>query len=424
MSTGSTGRRREALGRSRARSSVARLAPLGASLWLGACADSKPSDSVKLGVLLPYTGEASALSANLEKASLLAAGAMNRVGGVGDVPVQVIFGNTFSDPERAVQEARALVERGVVAIVGPGEDEVDPGLFDVLAQAGVPLFSPLVLALVPGVGTSEAPWFRMAPTPRVLGQNLAELVGDTGTERVGAIVADDAYHSQLAEAFSERVVRYASLDLVTGVDEGNFDVQALSAQLDDRMDGGLEGVMLAMHPRPAARLATELSALRGSKPLPQWYLTPRLKTELLLQNASPGALQGALGIAPEVFADTRNEFEASFERRSGDVPFDSTFYMYDATSVMLIAMDRAVAAGNTLPDGIAPAMVNVASFGGVRIGWDGFEQARAANATGGKMQYVGLTGPVILTADGSRSLGTSSLWAVEGGTIVDIAGAR
>jgi hypothetical protein len=160
--------------------------------------------------------------------------------------------------------------------------------------------------------------------------------------------------------------------------------------------------------------------LRGSKPLPQWYLTPRLKTELLLQNASPGALQGALGVAPEVFADTRNEFEASFERRSGDIPFDSTFYMYDATSVTLIAMDRAVAAGNALPEGIAPAIVDVTSFGGARIGWDGFDQARAANATGGKLQYVGLTGPVILTADGSRRLGTSSLWAVEDGAIIDV----
>jgi ABC-type branched-subunit amino acid transport system substrate-binding protein len=404
------------------RSNVGGALALGAGLWLAACSEPETgAERATIGVLLPYTGEASALSANLEKASLLAIEEINRAGGVGGVPARAIFGNTFSDPERALAQTRALLEQGALAIIGPGEDEVEPRLFDVLTEAGVPLFSPLPSALTPGVGTSALPWFRMAPTPRALGQNLAQRVGESGTERVGVVVAADPYHSQLAEAFGERVALYASVDLNSSVDESSFDVHGLSAQIDALMDQGMQGVMLAMHPRPAARLATELSALRGAKPLPQWYLTPRLKTELLLSNASPGALEGALGIAPEVSAETRAEFEAEFERSSGDVPFDSTFYMYDATSVTLIAMDRAAAAGNTLPDGITSAIVDVASFGGLLIRWGDFEQARAANASGSDMYYVGLTGPVILAADGSRSRGTSSLWAVEGGAIVDVA---
>jgi ABC-type branched-subunit amino acid transport system substrate-binding protein len=412
------------------RAVLARSAPLGAGLLaaglsLVACSGSdSAAQSVKIGVLLPYTGEASALSANLEKASLLAAEQINRAGGVGGVPVRVIFGNTFSDPERALAQARALLERGAMAIIGPGEDEVEPALFDALTEAGVPLFSPLPSAVTPGVGTGEVPWFRMAPTPRALGQNLAQRVGESGTERVGAIVASDAYHSQLAEAFVERVALYASVGINVVVDESSFDVRALSAQIDAEMDQGMGGVMLAMHPRPAARLATELGALRGGKPLPQWFLTPRLKTELLLQNASPGVLEGALGIAPEVFAQTRQEFEVRFEQSSGDLPFDSTFYMYDATAVTLMAMDRAVAAGETLPGGIAAAIVDVAAFGGLLIRWGDFERARAANAAGNDMYYVGLTGPVILAADGSRSRGTSSLWAVENGAIVDAAAER
>ncbi|HTV24595.1 MAG TPA: ABC transporter substrate-binding protein, partial [Polyangiaceae bacterium] len=256
-----------------------------------ACGDSGESgERVRIGVLLPYTGEASALSANLEKGSLLAVDEINRVGGVGGVPVEVIFGNTFSDPERALEQARLLVERGVVAIVGPGEDEVEPRLFDMLTDAGVPLFSPLPSADAPGVGTDGMPWFRLAPTPRVLGQNLAQLVGDSGTTSIGVVVADDAYHSQLTEAFIDRVALFASVEMNESVDESRLGVHALGALIDERMEQGMQAVMLAMHPRPAARLATELSALRGDQPLPQWYLTPRLKTELLLQNASPGAL--------------------------------------------------------------------------------------------------------------------------------------
>jgi ABC-type branched-subunit amino acid transport system substrate-binding protein len=253
-------------------------------LWMlpaAACSASPASiERVKIGVLLPYTGEASALSANLEKGSLLAAHEMNRAGGVGRLSAEVIFGNTFSDPEREVEQARALLDRGAVAVVGPGEDQVVPSLFELLVQADVALFSPLASATELGIGSSSTPWLRLAPTTKVLGQNLAKVVGDYGSTSIGTVVASDAYHTQLAEAFSERVASYASIDLSVSVDESNFDVQALTRQLSEPLDAGMQGVMLAMRPRPAARLATELAALRGTKAPPQWYLTPRLKTDL------------------------------------------------------------------------------------------------------------------------------------------------
>jgi ABC-type branched-subunit amino acid transport system substrate-binding protein len=385
----------------------------------GCASPSDPEATVKLGVLLPYTGEASALSANLEKGSLLAAAEMNAVGGVGGMSVEVLFGNTFSDPLRAEQQARTLIDQGVVAIIGPGEDQVAPSLFQLLADAGVLLFSPLVSAGAEGIGTSEAPWFRMAPTTRVLGQNLAKVVGDLGTDQIGTVVASDSYHSELADAFAERVASYAEIELSLTIDESDFDVDGLTRQISERLDAGMTGVMLAMHPRPAARLATELAALRGDVAPPQWFLTPRLKTELLLQNASPGVWRGAVGIAPEVFADTRREFETRFARRFDDLPFDSTFYFYDATAVVLIALDRSLARGQTLPNGITAAIEEVASFGGVRVDWSHCGRARELNQSGSKLQYVGLTGPVILNEDGSRSLGTSSLWGVEDGAIVE-----
>jgi ABC-type branched-subunit amino acid transport system substrate-binding protein len=270
------------------------------------------------------------------------------------------------------------------------------------------------------VGTSEAPWFRIAPTTKVLGQNLAKVVGDYGTTRIGTVVASDPYHRQLAQAFAERVATYASIELSVSIDESHFDVQALTRQISRQLDAGMQGLMLAMHPLPAARLATELAALRGTDALPQWYLTPRLKTDLLLQNASPRALAGAVGIAPEVFADTRNEFEGVFDSQFDDVPFDSTFYFYDATAVVLIAIDRALARGEVLPAGIAAGVDDVASFGGGLVHWGDYQRARDINRSLAEMQYIGLTGPVILNADGSRSLGTSSVWGVQDGTIVEL----
>jgi ABC-type branched-subunit amino acid transport system substrate-binding protein len=388
--------------------------------WCAACSSNgSKGEHVTLGVLLPYTGEASALSSNLEKGSLLAVERMNRAGGANGLPIEIVFGNTFSDSERAVEQARLLVDQGAIAVIGPGGDEGAEPVYAALSEFGVPLLSPLASALGQGAGTAERPWFRMAPTTRVLGENLAKVVGESGTEHVVAIMADDLYHAEIGAAFVERYAAYGKVEMAAKIDERSIDVEDLVHSVSDQLDAGAQGVMLAMQPRPAARLATELAALRGAKPAPNWFLTPRLKTELLLQNASPGAFGAAIGIAPQVFNETRAEFEQLFQEQLDDKPFDPTFYMYDATVVALLAIDRALASEKPLPEGIPQAIEEVASFGGVQVSWDGFEQARQINRAHGKMQYSGLTGPVILANDGSRIIGTTSLWGVQDEAIIE-----
>jgi neutral amino acid transport system substrate-binding protein len=401
--------------------STARAGAANVLVWLCcACSsDGARGQHVTLGVLLPYTGEASALSANLEKGSLLAVDQMNRAGGANGLPIEIVFGNTFSDSDRAVEQARMLVDQGAVAVVGPGGDEGAEPVYAALSEFGVPLLSPLASAVGQGAGTLEVPWFRMAPTTRVLGENLAKVVVESETRRVVAIMADDVYHSELGAAFVDRFASYGEVEMSAKIDESSIDYESLTRAISEQLDDGVEGVMLAMQPRPAARLATELAALRGGKAAPKWFLTPRLKTELLLQNASPGAFRDAIGIAPQVFSETRGEFERVFQDQLDDKPFDPTFYVYDATVVALFAIDRALARGNALPEGIAQAIEEVASFGGVQVSWDGFEQARQINQAHSKMQYSGLTGPVILANDGSRIIGTTSLWGVQDETIIE-----
>ncbi len=390
------------------------------ALALGCTSAASSGPHVTLGVLLPYTGEASALSANLEKGSLLAVEEMNRAGGVNGLPVEIVFGNTFSDSERAVDEARELVARGAVAVIGPGGDEGAEPVFHALQESGVPLLSPLASAEGRALGTDSAPWFRMSPTTTVLGQNLAKVVNAEGVRRVAAVVADDVYHAELGAAFAAQFSpRYGTVELLETVNEQAVHFEALSATLAAQLDAGVEGVMLALQPRVAARLATELQVRRGSRPPPRWFLTPRLKTDLLLINASPGVFDGAVGIAPEVFRDARAEFEQRFEEESGDKPFDPTFYVYDSTAVALLAMDRALAGGDTLPEGIPAAIRQVASFGGVLLNWDDFTQARVTNRARGELQFSGLTGPVLLNTDGSRQIGTTSLWGVRDEAIVE-----
>jgi ABC-type branched-subunit amino acid transport system substrate-binding protein len=306
-----------------------------------------------------------------------------------------------------------------VAVIGPGGDEGAEPVYEALSEFGVPLLSPSASAVGQGAGTDALPWFRMAPSTRVLGENLARVVSESGTGRVAAVIADDVYHSEIGAVFSDRYATYGKLEMSRTIDESSIDYESLTQALSEQLDAGVQGVMLAMQPRPAARLATELEARRSGKPPPKWYLTPRLKTELLLQNASPGAFRDAVGVAPEVLDGTRGEFEQFFAEREGDKPFDPTFYVYDATVVALLAIDRALGRGDSLPEGIPQSIQDVTAFGGVLVGWQGFAQARELNANHSKLQFSGLTGPVILQNDGSRRIGTTSLWGVQDEAIIE-----
>jgi hypothetical protein len=53
----------------------------------------------------------------------------------------------------------------------------------------------------------------MAPSTKVLGENLAKVVADSGTRRVAAVSAGDPYHAELGAAFRERFAGFGSVDL-------------------------------------------------------------------------------------------------------------------------------------------------------------------------------------------------------------------
>ena len=124
-----------------------------------------PGDTVKLGVLLPFTGSTAAPSHNAERAVLFAAAQLGPVG-VGGRPVEVIFGDTHSDVMRGVAAAQELLARGVVAILGPESDELATALLPELTARGVPLLSPgISVESPPGGAPQGGVWSAWPPRP-------------------------------------------------------------------------------------------------------------------------------------------------------------------------------------------------------------------------------------------------------------------
>jgi hypothetical protein len=182
---------------------------------------------------------------------------------------------------------------------------------------------------------------------------------------------------------------------------------AIAAQVTD--------VILATSPRAGAILVNEFDALSRKKP--HWFLSPLLKTDLLVQNVAPQALEGALGVTPKIY-ELGDEFPAAFSKRwQGDEPLEGAYFYYDAMALLALALARATHDGD-VQTRLSGAMLDVAGPPGEGVKWNDLEAGLERTSRGRDLYYTGLTGPLSLETCGARSTGITSAWTVRQGAIV------
>jgi ABC-type branched-subunit amino acid transport system substrate-binding protein len=388
------------------------------SVALGGCSSSTPDDrdTVTVGLLLPFTGADSATSSNFERAALYAAKRVNNGGGIGGKPLRIVSQDTHSDLAAGKRSAQWLIDVGAKVVVGPESAEIAPELYPVLTQNGVTLLSPLVGAGAEPTFDCNVPWFRLAPSAKAMGENLAKLIVSQKVNQVALIYADDAYNEALSAALRELFVsRGGSVPLELKV---AANAQSFAGTVEAVINAGIQNVVLATSARAGALLVNEFDAL--SQQHLQWFLSPQLKTELLVANVAPDALDGALGVAPQIF-DTSSAFPDAFAQEwQGDQPLEGAYFYYDAIALLSFALQKAA----TEPDAVTLSafsniVKDVAASPGEYQKWDEVEIGLARIREGDDIYYTGLTGPMLLGACGDRLQGMKSNFAVENGRIVD-----
>ena len=190
-----------------ARAATALLAAAGVAL-VGAAVDATSSRAdetaaLKIGLLMDFSGGSAEILTDRQRAFELAVKHVNEGGGVFGLPVAVAVGDTTSNPETAVAEARRLIEvEGVHAIVGPNSSAASLPIAErVTGPAGVPTVSfSATSPELSGVADKDF-FFRVAPSDVLQGPVLARVVREQGFDHVGLVYVDDAWGRGLAGTF-------------------------------------------------------------------------------------------------------------------------------------------------------------------------------------------------------------------------------
>lgn len=390
----------------------------GSALGVSSCSsdDGKAGPVITIGLLLPYTGSGSATASNFERAVLYAAGRINAAGGVQGRHLRVVARDTHSDVTRSQQSATELIGEGASIVLGPESAEIAPSLIKMLVDNHVVFMSPLVGAAADPQIDCQHPWFRLAPSATVLGEALAKLMFAQSVTKTAILYSAASYDQALRDALR---TKFTSLGGQVALEiELDPVAQSYASAIEQTSAAGVDSVVLATLPQSAALLVNEYGAIATSRP--RWFLSPLLKTELFVLNVAPDAIEGALGVAPQIF-DTSTDYAQAFAARwEGDHPLEGAYFYYDAMGLIGLALQKApidAATNRVDASGFESAIVKAAAPPGVSVKWSEVESGIQRTAAGESIYYSGLTGPMLLDACGSRRLGQSTTWTIQGGSV-------
>jgi len=234
--------------------------------------------ALKLGYLLPETGQLAFLGPPMISGVQMAVQEINDAGGVLGNPVELLSGDEASDAGRAAEDASRLLASDVQAIVGAAATGMTMAVIDQITSAGVVQCSPSNT----GIGLTTQPdngyYFRTAPSDVLQAPVLAELVIDADYTVVAVAARADDYGVPFLnetvtslEARGAEVVAQEAYD----PDAGTFD-----SVVDALLGSGAEAFVL-------------ITFVEGAQ----------IVQGLLAAGIEPTQIFGADGIAGAAFAD-------------------------------------------------------------------------------------------------------------------------
>jgi ABC-type branched-subunit amino acid transport system substrate-binding protein len=394
-----------------------RLLALGALLSLPLAAtlgclerEQPPSqEGIRLGALLPYTGELAASGHGIEQGMILAVEDINLAGGIAGEPLVLDFQDTHSDLARGEASAHRLFDGGVSAILGPEEPALARQLAPLLGERGAVMISGGISARAEP-GSDASLWLRIFPSAKTVTAELAKRMRGDGVKTASLLYVNDGYGATFASLLAEKF---------QGLGGTIQDSLRMPSNLSEPIrfpNGKADAVVLIAYPRGAALAVSQLSAggFRG-----RWYFGPSLDSEEFVWNTPAGLLDGMVGISPALTADSA-DFARRFRQRWAEEPALSANFYYDGVAVLALALQEAHAELGRQPDGreLAASIRSVSGPPGRIVTWRELDVGLSTLATGSPVNYRGISGGVDFDHDGDVAQGLVRFWHVDNGRIV------
>ncbi len=373
---------------------------------------------IKLGALMPMTGDLQAFGENCLNGVRLAIQQINAAGGILGGQAEIVVGDTQTAAQPAIDAANRLVSlEGVAAIVGAlSSGNTIPVATSVAAPNSIPMVSPASTAPVITTLDDEDFLFRTVPSDAFQGIALADVTRSEGLENLAIIYINNDYGQGLNDSFTAAFeAQGGTITRSSPYEPGQASYRGELQQLAN--SGDPEALVLIGYPENGTTILRQ--ALEEGF-FESFIFTDGMRSPEVATQIGADILEGSIGVSPQALTDSNSYelFGSAFEEEYGELP--PTPYIdtaYDAAFVLALAIQKA----GTATDGsaIRDALRQVANAPGTEILPGEWAKAVDLIAAGEEIQYIGASGSINFDDNGDVA-GTFARWTFQGGDVVDL----
>ena len=354
-------------------------------------------DSIKIGAFFALSGPAASIGTPTKLVAQMVVDRINKEGGISKRPLELIIGDTESDPTKALMEAKRLVEKEkVVAIIGPTRTDSGMAVKSYIEDtAHIP-----VLMTVGGdpviAGGKAGPYLWTFKTPQRTSVAVKKIFGylqSRNITKIGLITATDGFGKDGLNWLQQLAPEYG-LDIVAQEAFTVTDTD-MTPQLLKIKAGGAQTLICWTIGPAGARVARNVKQLGLEIPLIQCHGQPDPKYIELAGDAAEGSIMPStkLMVADQLpDTDPQKAVIRDFiNMYQNDYHYDKQYpinthsgYAWDAIYLLANAMRQA----GTEPEALRSTI----------------EQTKG---------YIGVSGIYGLTPEDHNGLGTDSLVIVK-----------
>ncbi len=372
-------------------------------------------DTVTLGFMLPLSGGLQDFGGDMARAVRMAADQANNVssgGLLGQRSVEVIEGDTQTDPSAAPQELQRLIEEGVVGVVGAASSGVTGSILPTAVQNEIVLTTPASTSPTLTERENNGFFYRVPPPDSLQGRAMAQLLQDDGCESINILAVNNDYGKGFANTLEDAFEGDVGKTILYDEDASSFDTEASEAT-----SGDFDALVFIGYPGAGVPIYTGLlnDGRLGEFPV---YFSEGVKSQDFVDNVGDDAdgepaLRGFQGTTPAGSTNASGEFQQEFEEKYGHAPGLFAAESYDAAIYMLLAIHSA---DSTDPTVWQDHMRRVANPPGVQT--HDLDQAFTLLSAGQDIDWIGAASDLQWDDRGEVVSGTYAFWQVDNnGTI-------
>ncbi|MBD2395313.1 ABC transporter substrate-binding protein [Cyanobacterium aponinum FACHB-4101] len=376
------------------------------------------AESLKVGTLLPITGDLSSIGQNMPTAVQLAVDTINACGGVNGQPVTLVKEDSQTDPVAGSAAMTKLTEVDKVAgVVGAFASSVSTAALDVSVRNNVMMISPgstsPIFTQRAKTGDFNGYWARTAPPDTYQAQALAALAKKQGFQNVSTVVINNDYGVAFEQEFVNSFQDLGGT-VLNSSNPVRYDPKAVT--LDSEASAtfannpqAVAGVLYAETGSLLLQAAFKQGLTNGVTVL----LTDGVYSEDFTKQVGKTAdgnsiIAGALGTVPGADGKALEDFKNLWAEKTNNTPITAFVpHTWDATILLMLA---AQAAGENSGEAIKGKIREVSGGEGTEV--TDPCQAMELLRNGEQINYQGASGNVDIDENGDV-VGVYDVWQVQ-----------